>query len=43
MEKVTLKERRATVNELWGCGVRDAPTITKLTGVPISTSYKYVV
>jgi len=42
MKTTTLAERRATVNELWSCGVRDAPTITKLTGVPLSTSYKYV-
>jgi transposase len=42
MKKVPLAERRATVNELWNCGIRDAPVLAKLSGVPLSTSYKYV-
>jgi len=42
MVKTPLAEWRATVNELWDCGIWDASTITKLTGVPLSTSYKYV-
>jgi transposase len=42
MSEPSLAERRIAVRTLWSTGVRDAAKISEMTGLPLSTAYRYV-
>jgi DDE superfamily endonuclease/Transposase len=41
MVESSLVKRRSVVRTLWANGIHDVPTLAELTGVPLSTMYKY--
>jgi len=42
MVKPPLSNRRSNVRDAWRRGIRNVPSLAKITGVPLSTTYKYV-
>jgi hypothetical protein len=42
MVKLPLTNRRSNVKDAWRRGIRKVSSLAKLTGVPLSTTYKYV-